>query len=135
MLGRPRWALVLVAVAVPPLLVAWKLSWSARFVGALVAVPGRPGLRCFALSLVLALAPLAAILWARRGRDSVHPRALGAAVAVAVGALAWIAVDGWCPIGDPGHVLLGHWLPLELLAAAGALLGGLVLGLKSPPRR
>jgi hypothetical protein len=135
MLGRPRWTLLTVALAVPPLLVAWKLWWSARFTDMQAVVPGRPGLRCFGLSLVLSIAPLAAILWARRGRDSVHPRALGAAVAVAVGAVVWIAVDGWCPIGDPRHVLVGHWLPLELLAVAGALMGGEILAVRAKRRR
>jgi hypothetical protein len=135
MLGRPRWQLVTVALAAPLLLVTWKLLWSARFAGGLAAVAGRPGLRCLGLSLALAIAPLVAILWARRGRDSEHPRVLGAAAAVAVGAVVWIAVDGWCPIGDPSHVLLGHFLPLALLGVIGALVGERVLGVKTERRR
>jgi hypothetical protein len=134
MLGRPRWLLLLIVLAVPPLLFLWKLWWSARFVGGLAAVAERPGLRCCALSLLLALAPLGALVWARRGRDSVHPRALGAAIAVAVGALVWVAVDGWCPVGDPRHVLLGHVLPLELLALGGAILGGRLLAVRGQSR-
>ena len=74
------------------------------------------------------------MLWARRGRDGVHPRALGAAVAVAVGAVAWIAVDAWCPIAAPGHLVLGHLLPLELLALAGALLGSRLLAVRTRRR-
>jgi hypothetical protein len=131
MLGRPRWLLLLVVFAVPPLLLRWKLTFSVCFGGSLAAVAGRPGLRCCGLSLLLAAAPLGALLWARRGRDCVHPRALGAAVAVAVGAVAWIAVDAWCPIADPRHLLLGHLLPLEVLALAGALLGDRLLALRS----
>ena len=41
----------------------------------------------------------------------------------AAGACAWVAVDLWCPVAYVPHVLLGHVLPLFVLAGAGALLG------------
>jgi hypothetical protein len=50
---------------------------------------------------------------------------------VAAGACAWIAVDVWCPVADIPHLLLGHVLPLFILAVAGALLGRTLLSLRS----
>ena len=63
-----------------------------------------------------------------------HPRALGAAVATAIGASVWVLVDAWCPVGYPLHVLLGHVLPLVLLAAVGQWLGGRWLSVRARPR-
>jgi hypothetical protein len=134
MLGRPRGWLVAVVVVLPVLLFGWKLWWSAHFVGATGPVPGRVGLRCFALSLTLAAAPLVAFLWARRHSDPTHPRALGAAAGVAVGASAWTLVDCWCPIGHPGHLLMGHVLPLVLLAFVGMWLGGSIVAVRGTRR-
>jgi hypothetical protein len=33
-------------------------------------------------------------------------------------------VELWCPLADPGHVATGHVLPLVLLAAVAAGIGG-----------
>jgi Negative regulator of sigma F len=54
----------------------------------------------------------------------------GAVIGFAAGACAWVAVDLWCPIAYVRHLLLGHLLPVFLLALTGALLGRLLL----PPR-
>src|SRR6185436_113960 len=69
MLGPARWKLLSAAVLAPFLLLAWKLSWSALFSGALDAWPARPGLRCLALTLSIGVLPLLALLIRRRGTD------------------------------------------------------------------
>jgi len=39
-------------------------------------------------------------------------------------------VDLWCPVASVPHLLLGHVLPLGILAAVGALLGDALLSLR-----
>ncbi len=88
----------------------------------MVRWPERPGLRCLALSTLVGLGPLAAFLAMRR-HDFVHAGLNGAAMGVAAGACAWVAVDLWCPVAYVPHLLLGHVLPLVLLGGIGALIG------------
>jgi hypothetical protein len=57
----------------------------------------------------------------------VHPALNGTGIGFAAGACAWVAVDLWCPIAYVPHLLLGHLLPVFLLALTGALLGRLLL--------
>ena len=65
-------------------------------------------------------------LFTLRGVHSAHPRVAGAAMGSAAGAVAWLLVDLWCPVGHPAHVLLGHVLPMLILTAVGAFAGGYV---------
>lgn len=127
MLGRPRSWLVVQVLLTPLLLLCWRVLSSARYPNMMVQWVDRPGLRCFALSMILALAPLLGVLWLRRGSDPLHPRLTAAASGASVGAGAWVLVDLWCPVGYVPHLLLGHVLPLLLLVALSALLGGRVI--------
>jgi hypothetical protein len=127
MLGRPRSWLVLQVLLTPVLLFGWRVLISARYPNMMVQWMDRPGLRCFTLSTILALAPLLGVLWLRRGSDPVHPRLTAAAFGAAVGAGVWVLVDLWCPVGYVPHLLLGHVLPLLLLIALSALLGSRVI--------
>jgi hypothetical protein len=122
MLGRSRRRLLWGAVLIPISLLAWKLSCSIAFGATMVAWPERPGERCLALSLLVGAGPLLAFLAIRRS-GPVQPALNGAAIGFAAGACAWVAADLWCPVAFVPHVLLGHVLPLAVLAAAGALLG------------
>src|SRR4051794_7892503 len=79
MLGRARAWLLAVTVAFPPLWVVWKELWSMQFEGMAAPWASRPGARCFALTLALALCPLLALAVVRRASDPTHPRSLGAA--------------------------------------------------------
>jgi hypothetical protein len=128
MLGRPSSWLLSVALATPVALFGWRVLTSAQYPDMMLEWAERPGLRCFLLSATLALAPLAAVLWLRRGSDPVHPRLSAAALAAAVGAGVWVLVDLWCPVGYVPHLLLGHVLPLLLLIFVSTLLGGRLLG-------
>jgi hypothetical protein len=131
MLGRSRRSLLFGSLLIPVALLAWKVICSLAFGYPMIAWPERPGLRCLALSLVTAIGPLLAFLAVRRTAP-IRPALNGASMGVAAGACAWIAVDLWCPVASVPHLLLGHLLPLSLLAAVGALLGEALL---SPRQR
>jgi hypothetical protein len=133
MLGRPRSWLLALIVLTPIALFSCRVLLSVRFPLMMAEWHGRPGLRCFAMSGALALAPLFGVLWLRRGTDPVHPRSTAAALAATVGAGSWVLVDLWCPVGFVPHLLLGHVLPLLLLIALGATLGARLVSFK--PRR
>jgi hypothetical protein len=130
MLGRsPRW-LRYGSALVPIGLLVWKVGCSLIFGYAMVRWPDRSGLRCLVLSLLVAAGPLSAFLAARRSAP-VYPALNGAAMGVAAGACAWVAVDLWCPVAFVPHLLIGHVLPLFILAGTGALLGNALLALRS----
>lgn len=129
MLGRSRRRLLYGAVLIPISLLVWKVSCSLAFGGAMVAWPERIGLRCLGLSLLVAMGPLVSFLALRRSAP-VQPALNGAVAGLAAGACAWVAVDLWCPVAYVPHLLLGHVLPLGVLAGAGALLGQALLSLR-----
>jgi hypothetical protein len=130
MLGRARVWLLSVAAATPLFWVVWKEIWSREFTGMAAPWAGRPGLRCFALTLALALVPLFSLAAVRRASDPAHPRSLGAALGVAAGMYAAVMVDLWCPVGDLRHVLFGHALPVILLGLVGVAIGYRVLAIR-----
>jgi hypothetical protein len=130
MLDRTRAWFVSVALLVPPGWLAWKLVWSAQFDGMTSPWAGRPGLRCFGLSLAFAVLPLLLFALTRRESDPTHPISRGAALGVAAGVYAGTMVDLWCPIGDLRHVLLGHALPVALLGLLGMWVGHRLLAIR-----
>ena len=129
MLGRSRRWLLYGGVLIPVSLLAWKVGCSLVFGDAMVPWPERPGERCLALTLLVAAGPLLSFLAIRR-RAPVQPTLNGAVIGFAAGACAWVAVDAWCPVAYVPHLLLGHVLPLFVLAGAGALLGQTLLSLR-----
>jgi hypothetical protein len=134
MLGRPIGVILVVTAAVPLALLAWKVGASAAFEGMSAAWPAKRGFRCFGLSLATGAAPLLALVWMRRGSVPISPRLRGAALGVASGACAWVPVDLWCPVAYAPHLMLGHLLPIGILAIAGAIAGGLVLKVRAGNR-
>jgi hypothetical protein len=130
MLGRSRPRLLCAAALIPISLLAWKVGCSLAFGAPMVAWPERPGERCLALSLLVAAGPLLSFLAIRRSTP-VQPALNGAVMGFAAGACAWLAADLWCPVAYVPHVLLGHVLPLGVLAGAGALLGRTLLAPRS----
>jgi hypothetical protein len=87
-------------------------------------------LHCFALTLAAAACPLVGLSMARRSSDPMHPVASGSALGVACGACAGVMVDLWCPVAAPRHVLVGHILPMGVLALFGAALGARVIAMR-----
>ena len=132
MLGRSR-SWLLYGIALIPLgLFAWKVSCSLAFGDPMAEWLERPGLKCLSLSLLVAAGPLLAFLAVAARRSApVRPALNGAAIGVASGACAWVALDLWCPVASVPHLLLGHVLPLCILAGTGALLGQTLLSLRS----
>ncbi len=128
-LGRSTATLVTLIVATPLALLAWKVGVTASFGRQMLAPwPTRPGFRCLWLSLAMAVPLLVAFVAVRRRSDPVHPGIAGAALGVTAGAAAGTLVDLWCPVGFVPHVLLGHILPLLVVAALGAWAGRRFLG-------
>jgi hypothetical protein len=130
MLGQSRPCLIRGAALTPISLLAWKVGCSITFGAAMMPWPERPGERCLALSLLVAAGPLLSFLAIRRSAP-VQPALNGAVMGSAAGACAWVAADLWCPVAYLPHVLLGHVLPLGMLAGAGALLGRALLAPRS----
>lgn len=124
MLGRSTQSLAILVVALPLALLLWKIGVTIPFGPEMTAAwPGRPGFRCLGLSLAMAAPLLVAFVVIRRRTDPVHPGIAGAALGVTAGVAAGTLVDLWCPIAHLPHVLLGHILPLVLLALVGAWAG------------
>jgi len=122
MLGRSRRALLYGGLSIPLGLLAWKVGASLAFGADMVPWPERPGERCLALSLLVAAGPLLSFLAVRRAAPA-WPALNGAVIGCAAGACAWVAVDLWCPVSYVPHLLLGHVLPVVVLAGAGGLIG------------
>jgi hypothetical protein len=133
MLGRSRGWLLTCAAIVPVAFLLWKVSASWGVPHMMNPWPSRPGLRCFALTTLLAAWPMAALVWERWGSDPVHPRTLGVTLGVAAGAAAAVLVDLWCPVGHVPHLLTGHVAPILLFGGLGSLVGARALGIR--PRR
>jgi hypothetical protein len=131
MLGRARTRLLAMTVAAPLTFVVWKLLWSGQYDHMTDAWPGRPGLRCFGLTVLLAAWPFLALAGLRRRSDPTHPRTLGAALGVATGTCAAVLVDLWCPVAHPGHLLLGHVLPIAILGVLGIWVGDRILSIRA----
>ena len=127
MLGRSSIALSVMAFVTPLALLFWKVVYSSQFPGGLDPWPGRIGYKCFRLSLMMGALPLLALLFARRGTDPTHPRIAGLSAGASVGLCVALFVDAWCPVGYMPHFLLGHLLPIVLLALAGFFAGWLLL--------
>jgi hypothetical protein len=125
MLGRPRGRLLSVVLGVPLFVGLWLLLWHTRYVDPFE----RMGLSCLALTSVTAPWPFALLVHLGRRFEPRHPALMGAALGSAAGAWAALMVELWCPLAGPGHVAIGHVLPLVLLTLAAAGLGGRLFSL------
>ena len=85
--------------------------------------PTRPGYRCFALSIATGSILLFALLMAWRRLDPMSAAATGAAFGAGAGLGSALLIDLWCPVSYLPHLLIGHVLPIAVLAAAGAAVG------------
>ena len=119
MLGRPRGQLLAVALGVPLLVGLWLLLWHSSYVDPFE----RTGFRCLALTAATAPWPFALLAYLSRRIEPRHPALLGAALGSAAGGWAAVMVELWCPLADPGHVAIGHVLPLLVLTLVAAGIG------------
>lgn len=126
-LGASIPTLVGMIIAVPVLILVWKVGWSSLYVGGVDWAPERPGFRCLGVSHLVGLPLLFTFLAIRRQTEPRHPQLTAAALGAAAGAVAAFLVDLWCPVGHPIHLLLGHVLPMISLATLGALLGARIV--------
>jgi hypothetical protein len=78
---------------------------------------------CVVFTLLCALGPLVAFAVVRRGSDPVSPRLTGAAIGAASGAWGALAIELHCGHASPGHIVLGHLLPVVMLTLVGVLIG------------
>jgi len=121
---RSTVSLVTLIVALPLALLVWKIGVTVPFgQQMMVPWPGRLGFRCLGLTLAMASAFLVAFVVMRRRSDPVHPGIAGAVLGITAGVAAGTFVDLWCPVAHLPHVLLGHILPLVVLALVGAWVG------------
>jgi hypothetical protein len=128
-LRRPTAWLVLAAVLAAVGFVIWKVAFSAHY-GLAGRWPDRAGFRCLRLSLMTGSLPLFAALAAWRRTDPLTPMATGAAFGAGAGLASAVLVDLWCPVAYLPHLLLGHVLPIVILAGLGALLGWQILRIR-----
>ena len=70
---------------------------------------------------------LFALLLAWRRLDPMSPTATGAAFGAGAGLGSALLIDLWCPVSYLPHLLVGHVLPIAVLAAAGAAVGRWIL--------
>lgn len=122
-LGAPRAVLRGLIVALPLVLFAWKVGVSSFFPGGTDWDPARVGLRCLGVGHLVGLPVLAGFFVARWRTDPLHPGLTAAALGATAGVFAALLVDLWCPVGHPGHVLLGHVLPVVSLTLLAWALG------------
>ncbi len=127
MVGRPPRVLIAVAAAAPVAVFLWLVAWHPHYVDPSVRV----GYRCLGLTLALAAGLLSVSLYLRRHSVALAPQAHGAALGAASGAIAGVLVDLWCPLTEPAHVLVGHVLPIVLLAGVAAVVGGNLLRVRA----
>ena len=130
MVGPSRGRLIVLSLAAPLVLLAWKMIVSHAYGGATDPWSDRAGARCFALTILLSALPFVAALAVRRHIDATHPTSHGTALGVAVATAAAVLVDLWCPVGHLPHVLGGHILPIVALGALGAVLGSRILAVR-----
>lgn len=126
MLSPARGQLLAVAIGVPVLVGAWLVLWHTTYEDPIV----RAGFRCFALTAATAPWPFMALAYFSRRLDPRHPALAGAALGATAGAWAAVMVELWCPLAVLDHVVMGHVLPLALLALAGSVFGALKFGLR-----
>ncbi len=127
-------SLAIVTVGAPAVLLASCLAFASVDPDLVRIHSERFGLHCFVLTLAVAAGPLVGLSRARRSSDPLHPVASGAALGVACGAFAGAMVGLWCPVAAPRHVLIGHVLPMGVLALLGATFSARVIAMRPRQR-
>jgi hypothetical protein len=134
MLGRPASWRLLVATLTPAALLATALVAALVWPQTMVddARP-RDHVVCIVFTFLCAVGPLVAFALVRRRSDPVAPRLTGAAIGAAAGAWGALSIELHCGHASPEHVLLGHLMPVALLALVGILVGHLFVAIRAKP--
>jgi hypothetical protein len=82
------------------------------------------------LALALGILPLVAFVVSHRASEPRRPALTGFAAGIAIGCVAALLTDLWCPVAYIPHLLLGHILPISILGGLGACLGGRFVALR-----
>lgn len=123
LVGRPASFLLGTAALLPIVTFLWMVSFAGHY-----AEPfQRVGWRCLGMTLFGGSLLLGAVAALRNRTVAVHAPLSGAALGVTAGSWAAVLVDMWCPLTNVPHVLVGHVLPLVILAALGGVMGHRVL--------
>jgi hypothetical protein len=132
MLGRsPRWLLATAILTPVVLLLTW-IPVTAHWPGTLVdSSEGLHHLRCVGATAALAIGPFVAFARLRRRSDPVSPWLTGAAIGTAAGAWGAVALPLICGFTSPVHMLIGHLLPVLLIAGLGAALGDSLVAIRA----
>jgi len=125
-LRRPKIWLLLAALAGVVGFLVFKYEVSSAY-GRTNIWPERVGFRCLRLGVLTGALPLFAALVSWRHTDPLTPVATGAAFGAGAGLGSAALVDLWCPVAYMPHLLLGHVLPIVILAVLGGLFGGRLL--------
>jgi hypothetical protein len=132
MLGRPAsWRLVVATLTPAALLVTAAVAaamWPQTVVDDATA---RNHVICIVFTFLCALGPLTAFALMRRRSDPVAPRLTGAAIGAASGAWGALAIELHCGHASPEHILLGHLLPVAMLAGVGILVGHVFVSIRA----
>jgi hypothetical protein len=126
MLGRPPGWRIAVAAGTPLALVATSMAAAFVWPSPIEDVPAAAHGVCFAMTLGLAAGPLVLLVALHGATDAVRPGLTASALAAAAGAWGAVAIALHCGVAAPAHVLLGHVLPVVLLAVAGIAAGRFV---------
>lgn len=131
-LGRPRPALVALAIALPASLLLVSLLASAAFPETLRSplYGWRVHLACALMTIGLSLAPIGGLLWLFRRSDPVKPWTTGAALGAVAASWAGAVIAVQCPHPEPLHVALAHVAPIAVAAIVTAVAGARVLALR-----
>lgn len=122
-LGRSRRGLI-----VATLVTAWTLYISSGITEhALTTAHIDPALGCGLRSLVAGLVGFGAFLYIFRRTDPWTPRVSGALIGACAGIITSAGVGIPCVTSHGGHLFLGHWLAVPVLALIGALVARRVL--------
>jgi len=128
-LGRPITWLAAAAIASALAFLAWRYGLG-RLYGSTQPWADRPGLRCLGFSVTVGAPPLLAALLAWRRAIPVSPFATGAAFGAGAGLGSAFLVDLCCPVSYLPHLLIGHLLPIGLLAIIGGVVGTRLLRMR-----
>ena len=126
MLGRPAGWRLGVAVGTPLALVATSMAVALAWPAPALDVPAAVHGICFAMTVGLAVGPLVLLLVLHGATDPVRPGLTASSLAAAAGAWGAVAIALHCPVATSEHVLLGHVLPVAILAAVGIAAGRFV---------